>query len=115
MLKLFLPSVCYAIISNRHADFNTLLGHVKVLLNGFFRQNRLTALFPMVSWKLVFHLTRDCSCVMENGNEYWLLDEYPDQLSLFWYEDGELQYSGSDSLGRVSDFTADDLFLAGAK
>ena len=57
MLKLFLPSVCYAIISNRHADFNTLLGHVKVLLNGFFRQNRLAALFLMVSWKLVFHLT----------------------------------------------------------
>ena len=59
MLKLFLPSVCYAIISNRHTDFNTLLGHVKVLLNGFFRQNRLAALFLMVSWKLVFHLTND--------------------------------------------------------
>ena len=91
MLKLFQPSVCYAIISNRHADFNTFLELIKALLNGFFRQNRLTALFPMVSWKLVFHLTRDCSCVMENGNEYWLLDEYPDQLSLFWYdEDGRV-------------------------
>ena len=54
--------------------------------------------------------------VLENGNVYWLLDEYPDQLSLFWYdEDGELQYSGSDSLGRVTDFTVDDLFLVSAK
>ena len=53
--------------------------------------------------------------VLENGNEYWLLDEYPDQLSLFWYEDGELQYSGSDSLGRVTDFTVDDLILEDAK
>ena len=53
--------------------------------------------------------------VLDNGNEYWLLDEYPDQLSLFWYEDGELQYSGSDSLGRVTDFTVDDLILEDAK
>lgn len=54
--------------------------------------------------------------VLENGSEYWLLDEYPDQLSLFWYdEDGELQYSGSDSLGRVTDFTVDDLILEDAK
>ena len=53
--------------------------------------------------------------VLENGNVYWLLDEYPDQLSLFWYEDGELQYSGSDSLVRVTDFTVDDLILENAK
>lgn len=54
--------------------------------------------------------------VLENGSEYWLLDEYPNQLSLFWYdEDGELQYSGSDSLGRVTDFTVDDLILEDAK
>lgn len=53
--------------------------------------------------------------VLDNGNEYWLLDEYPDQLSLFWYEDGELQYSGSDSLVRVTDFTVDDLILEDAK
>ena len=53
--------------------------------------------------------------VLKSGNEYWLLDEYPDQLSLFWYEDGELQYSGSDSLVRVTDFTVDDLILEDAK
>ena len=29
--------------------------------------------------------------VLENGSDYWLLDEYPDQLSLFLYdEDGRV-------------------------
>ncbi len=54
--------------------------------------------------------------VVDSGEPEVVVSPDSDQLSLFWYdEDGELQYSGSDSLGRVSDFTADDLFLAGAK
>ena len=56
-LKLFQLSVCYAITSNRHADFNTVFGAIKVLLAGFFRQNRLTARFSIENWNLVFHLT----------------------------------------------------------
>ena len=53
--------------------------------------------------------------VLENGNEYWLLDDYPDELSLHWYdENNELQYSGSGSLMRVTDFTVDDLILEDA-
>ena len=54
--------------------------------------------------------------VVDSGEPEVVVSPDSDQLSLFWYdEDGELQYSGSDSLGRVSDFTADDLFLVGAK
>ena len=54
--------------------------------------------------------------VVDSGEPEVVVSPDSDQLSLFWYdEDGELQYSGSDSLGRVSDFTVDDLFLAGAK
>ena len=75
MLKLFQPSVCYAIISNRHADFNTFLELIKALLNGFFRQNRLTALFPMVSWKLVFHLTIEFMNLSQ-GTTIWLFVGY---------------------------------------
>ena len=53
--------------------------------------------------------------VLENGNEYWLLDDYPDELSLHWYDENqELQYSGSGSLMRVTDFTVDDLILEDA-
>ena len=54
--------------------------------------------------------------VVDSGEPEVVVSPDSDQLSLFWYdEDGELQYSGSDSLGRVSDFTVDDLFLVGAK
>ena len=54
--------------------------------------------------------------VVDSGEPEVVVSPDSDQLSLFWYdEDGELQYSGSDSLGRVTDFTADDLFFAGAK
>ena len=54
--------------------------------------------------------------VVDSGEPEVVVSPDSDQLSLFWYdEDGELQYSGSDSLGRVTDFTVDDLFLAGAK
>ena len=53
--------------------------------------------------------------VLDNGNEYWLLDDYPDELSLHWYDENhELQYSGSGSLMRVTDFTVDDLILGDA-
>ena len=53
--------------------------------------------------------------VLDNGNEYWLLDDYPDELSLHWYDENhELQYSGSGSLMRVTDFTVDDLILEDA-
>ena len=54
--------------------------------------------------------------VVDSGEPEVVVSPDSDQLSLFWYdEDGELQYSGSDSLGRVTDFTVDDLFLVGAK
>ena len=54
--------------------------------------------------------------VVDSGEPEVVVSPDPDQLSLFWYdEDGELQYSGSASLGRVTDFTVDDLFLVGAK
>ena len=54
--------------------------------------------------------------VVDSGEPEVVVSPDSDQLSLFWYdEDGELQYSGSDALGRVTDFTVDDLFLAGAK
>ena len=54
--------------------------------------------------------------VVDSGEPEVVVSPDSDQLSLFWYdEDGQLQYSGSDSLGRVTDFTVDDLFLAGAK
>ena len=50
--------------------------------------------------------------VLKSGNEYWLLDNYPDVLSCYFYDDnGELQLSGSSSLMRVTDFTVDDLIL----
>ena len=54
--------------------------------------------------------------VVDSGEPEVVVSPDSDQLSLFWYdEDGELQYSGSASLGRVTDFTVDDLFLVGAK
>ena len=50
--------------------------------------------------------------ILESGNEYWLLDNYPDVLFCYWYDDnGELQLSGSSSLARVTDFSVDDLIL----
>jgi hypothetical protein len=53
--------------------------------------------------------------VVDSGEPEIVVSPDSDQLSLFWYEDGELQYSGSDSLGRVTDFTVDDLILEDAK
>ena len=53
--------------------------------------------------------------VVDSGEPEVVVSPDSDQLSLFWYEDGELQYSGSDSLGRVTDFTVDDLILEDAK
>ena len=53
--------------------------------------------------------------VLKSGNEYWLLDDYPDVLSCYWYdENGVLQLSGSSSLMRVTDYTVDDLIVEGA-
>jgi len=50
--------------------------------------------------------------ILESGNEYWLLDDYPDVLSCYWYdENGDLQLSGSSSLMRVTDYTVDDLIV----
>ena len=52
--------------------------------------------------------------VLKSGNEYWLLDDYPDVLSCYWYdENGVLQLSGSSSLMRVTDYTVDDLIVEG--
>ena len=54
--------------------------------------------------------------VVDSGEPEVVVSPDSDQLSLFWHDEyGELQYSCSDSLGRVTDFTVDDLFLAGAK
>ena len=50
----------------------------------------------------------------EGGAEYWLLDESPDELTCMWYENGELHYSGSGSLMRVTDYTIDDLTVTDA-
>ena len=52
--------------------------------------------------------------VLKSGNQYWLLDDYPDVLSCYWYdENGVLQLSGSSSLMRVTDYTVDDLIVEG--
>lgn len=52
--------------------------------------------------------------ILKSGNEYWLLDNYPDVLSCYWHDDnGDLQLSGSSSLMRVTDYTVDDLILEG--
>ena len=52
--------------------------------------------------------------VLKSGNEYWLLDDYPDELSCYWHdENGVLQLSGSSSLMRVTDYTVDDLIVEG--
>ena len=52
--------------------------------------------------------------VLKSGNEYWLLDDYPDVLSCYWHdENGVLQLSGSSSLMRVTDYTVDDLIVEG--
>ena len=52
--------------------------------------------------------------VLKSGNEYWLLDDYPDVLSCYWYdENGVLQLSGSSSLMKVTDYTVDDLIVEG--
>ena len=52
--------------------------------------------------------------VLKSGNEYWLLDDYPDALSCYWHdENGVLQLSSSSSLTRVTDFTVDDLIVEG--
>lgn len=52
--------------------------------------------------------------IMGTGSEYWMLDGTPDVLECHWYdESGELQYSGSDSLGRITDLTADDIVVEG--
>lgn len=53
--------------------------------------------------------------VLKSGNEYWLLDDYPDELSCYWHdENGVLQLSGSSSLMKVTDYTVDDLIVEGA-
>ena len=52
--------------------------------------------------------------VLKSGNEYWLLDDYPDVLSCYWHdENGVLQLSGSSSLMKVTDYTVDDLIVEG--
>ena len=51
---------------------------------------------------------------MESGSEYWALAGSPDVLECHWYdENGELQYSGSDSLGRITDLTVEDIAVEG--
>lgn len=50
--------------------------------------------------------------ILDNGNEYWLTDEFPNSLSCYFYYEGELHYSGSGSLLRVTDFTIDDLIVS---
>ena len=47
---------------------------------------------------------------IENGSTYWLLEKEPDILYCYWYKDGELYHSGSDSLDKV-EISVDELTL----
>ena len=48
--------------------------------------------------------------ILEHGSTYWLLDKDPDVMWCYWYSNGELNHSGSDSLAK-SDIAVADLIL----